>query len=125
MILNFNSYLGMKEIHSTETKPLATVGQNGALLQYRQLGTKGERVYFYRDNPLEKRVKHTDATTSRVTLNRGAKTDSVRITRTYRVYRNEEWRLLFANGMPNHQLVRSHYTFSVKANEKIQKMTIK
>ncbi|QEA31690.1 DUF4811 domain-containing protein [Secundilactobacillus malefermentans] len=119
MTLNYNGYFGMKQIQTTETRPLATMGKNRQVLAYKRLGTQTERIYFYRDNPLDTKVKKTRPTISTVVLKRGAKQNAVKITRTYRVYRNEELRLLFANGVPNHQLTHSRYTFRVKSNSKV------
>ncbi|GEL15931.1 DUF4811 domain-containing protein [Pediococcus cellicola] len=122
MTLNYNTYLGMKEVQQTQTYPLTSSVKGKHVLLYRQLGTKNERIYYYATNPLQQKLAKTNPSTGNVTLKQKAKLNQVKITRTTRVYRNEEWRLLFGNGVANHQFVSQDYEFHLLPGWKLQKV---
>lgn len=119
LTLNYNTYLGMKEVHSTTTYPLTSSIKGQHVLLYRQLGTKNERVYFYQTNPLQTKLAKTNPSTSTVTIKKNAQHNQLKITRSYRIYRNEEMRLLFSAGVPNNHFVGQHYEFDLKSGWKI------
>ena len=48
----------------------------------------------------------------------------VKITRTYRVYRNDGLRILFSNGIPNHQFVSQNYEFRLMSGWKLKKISV-
>lgn len=114
LTLNYNTYLGMKKVSSTTTYPLTSSVKGRHILLYRQLGTKNERIYYYQTNPLQTKLAKTNPSTSTVTINRDTGHNQLKITRTYRIYRNEEMRLLFGAGVPNNHFVSQHYDFDLK-----------
>lgn len=115
MILNYNQYLGMKKISVSHEYPLTSSlrGQKRVLL-YRQIGTKNERVYLYKNNPLEPKLAHTNPEKGPVKLTQNASHNRLIVTKTYRVYQNEEMRLLFSVGVKNHDYVMTQWHFNLK-----------
>lgn len=116
IILNYNQYLGMKQVTTTTTVPLTSSSPTQKqVLLYRQLGTKNERVYLYRTNPLDKTMKRTNPATGKVIVKHGARYNRLVIKKTYRVYRNEEYRLLFSAGVTNHQFISQTWQFNLQS----------
>ncbi|MCH5462426.1 DUF4811 domain-containing protein [Lactobacillus sp. LC28-10] len=126
MILNYNQYLGMKEVSVSHEYPLTSSlkGQKRVLL-YRHLGTKDERVYFYKNNPLESKLARTDPEKGSVKLTQNASHNRLIVTKTYRVYRNEELRLLFSVGVKNHDYVKTNWHFNLKPGWRVIAMPAK
>lgn len=115
MILNYNQYFGMKTVTVSYQYPLiSSVAGKRPVLLYHQIGTKNERVYLYKSNPLEPRLQRTKPAQGPVTVTQNASRDQVKVTKTYRVYRNEELRLLFSAGVKNHQYVMTQWHFNLK-----------
>lgn len=115
MILNYNQYLGMKKVTITHSYPLtSSVISKRQVLLYRQIGTKDERVYLFRSNPLDHRLQHTNPMQGPVKVTQNAQSNRVKVTKTYRVYRNEELRLLFSVGVKNHDYVMTQWQFNLK-----------
>lgn len=115
MILNFNQHFGMKEVTRTQTYPLvSSLNSKKKVLMYRPIGTKSERVYLYKTNPLDLRVSKTDPTKGKAIVHRNAAHNRLTVTETYRVYRNEELRLLFSAGVKNHSYVGTQWRFDLR-----------
>lgn len=120
--LNYNTYLGMKTVSKTQTFPLTSSIRGKHVLLYQQIGTKDERIYYYATNPLQQKLYKTNPTTDKIKLTHKSNISQLKITRTYRVYRNEEMRLLFSNGVPHHQFVNQHYEFKLMPGWQVQKL---
>lgn len=115
MVLNYNQYVGMKKVTVTQEYPLtSSVAAKRPVLLYHQIGTKNERVYLYRTNPLQRRLEHTNPTQGTVQVTPNAAHNRLKVTKTYRVYRNEELRLLFSVGVANHKYVMTQWHFNLK-----------
>lgn len=115
MGLNYNQYFGMKTVRVSHQYPLtSSVSGKRPVLLYHQIGTNNERVYLYKPNPLEHRLQQTKPAQGSVTVTRNASRDQVEVTKTYRVYRTEELRLLFSVGVKNHQYVMTQWHFNLK-----------
>ncbi|WP_412989681.1 DUF4811 domain-containing protein [Pediococcus siamensis] len=125
MTLNYNTYFGMKVVSQTQTAPLTSSVKGKHVLLYQQIGTKNERIYYYAANPLQQKLAKTNPGTGTVKVVRNAKLNQVKIVRKTRVYRNEEMRLLFSNGVPNHQFVSQDYEFHLLPGWKLQQVTQK
>ncbi len=124
MILNFNQYLGMKKVTVSHEYPLtSSLTTKKRVLLYHQIGTKNERVYLYKNNPLEHKLEHTDPTQGPVEITQNAKHNQLKVTRTYRVYRNEELRLLFSVGVKNHDYAGTQWHFSLKPGWHLVRMS--
>ncbi|PIO84815.1 DUF4811 domain-containing protein [Pediococcus damnosus] len=123
LTLNYNTFLGMKEVSKTQTYPLTSSVHGQHVLSYQQLGTKNERVYFYATNPLQQKLAKTDPSTGSVKIKHNSKMNQVKITRVTRVYRSEEMKLLFSNGVPNHQFVSQNYEFRLMSGWKLKQVT--
>lgn len=114
LTLNYNTYLGMKQVSSTTTYPLTSSIKGQKVILYQQLGTKNERIYYYQTNPLSSKLERTNPNTSSVTIHKNTNHNQLKITRSYRIYRNEEMRLLFSAGIPNNHFIGQHYQFDLK-----------
>lgn len=122
MILNYNQHLGLKRVTTTRYYPLAS-SQPGAgqVLLVKPLGTTGrERVYLYRTNPLAKKLTKTNPAKGSVRVIRNAAQDRLTVKTTTWVYRNEELRLLFAVGMPNHEFAAKQWQFELKSGWRVK-----
>ncbi|WP_203651811.1 DUF4811 domain-containing protein [Secundilactobacillus yichangensis] len=115
MILNYNQYFGMKKVTVTHEYPLiSSVTAKQPVLLYHQIGTKNERVYLYRTNPLQRRLERTNPVQGPVQVTQNTAHNQLKVSKTYRVYRNEELRLLFSVGVANHKYVMTQWHFSLK-----------
>ncbi|GAX04731.1 hypothetical protein IWT25_00024 [Secundilactobacillus pentosiphilus] len=115
MSLNYNQSFGMKPVTVSHRYPLtSSISGKRPVLLYHQLGTKNERVYLYKSNPLEHRLQRTKPAQGPVTVTPNASRNQVEVTKTYRVYQNEELRLLFSVGVKDHQYVMTQWHFSLK-----------
>ncbi|WP_395387310.1 DUF4811 domain-containing protein [Pediococcus parvulus] len=121
--LNYNIYLGMKEVNQTQTYPLTSSVKSKHAILYQQIGTKDERIYYYATNPLQQKLAKTDPTTGTTKIKRNSKLNQVKITRKTRVYKNEEMRLLFSNGVPNKQFVSQDYEFHLMSGWTLEKVS--
>ncbi len=115
IILNSNQHFGMKTVHFTKTYSLVTSVPRKKVLLYKQIGTKDERIYFYKTNPMNKKLQNTEGKLNNVGLKEDTKKTQLKVTKKYWVYKNEEFRLLFSSGIPNHQFINRHYSFSLKS----------
>jgi len=124
MTLNYNTFLGMKKVSQTQTYPLTSSVKGQHALAYQQLGTKNECVYFYATNPMQQKLAKTNPSTGTAKVTHNSKMSQVKITRTYRVYRNDGLRILFSNGIPNHQFVSQNYEFRLMSGWKLKKISV-
>ncbi|GAT17778.1 DUF4811 domain-containing protein [Secundilactobacillus silagei] len=115
MILNYSQYLGMKKVTVQQTYPLtSSITAKKPVLLYHPIGTQNERVYLYKTNPLEHGLQRTNPTQGPVQVTRNASRNQLKVTKTYRVYKSEELRLLFSTGVQNHEYVMTQWHFSLK-----------
>ncbi|MTV83101.1 DUF4811 domain-containing protein [Secundilactobacillus folii] len=115
MILNFDQYFGMKTVVKQNSYPLtSSLNTQQRVLMYKQIGTQNERVYLYKTNPLDKGLTKTDPAKGEAIVLRNAPHNKVTISRSYRVYRNEEFRLLFSAGVKNHTYVGTQWVFHLR-----------
>lgn len=113
IIMNYNQYWGMKIVTTRQTLPLTSSVSGKKVLLYQGIGNGRERVYLYRNNPLEHGLKKTNPMKGTVQLNRHARVSRLVVTRRTRVYRSEEFRLLFSAGVDNHQFVSQNWQFDL------------
>lgn len=122
IIGNYHSHLGMK-VETTEINyPLTSSVKNKQILLYKQLGTKNERVYLYKTNPLDDKLSKTNPFKSHVIIQQNQKKNQLTVLSHYWVYRNEETRLLFSIGERNHQLINKTLKFQLQPHWQIQKI---
>ncbi|KRM10202.1 DUF4811 domain-containing protein [Paucilactobacillus suebicus] len=122
IILNYHSHLGTVEENSTITYPLTSSVKGQKVLIYKQLGTKSERIYLYKTNPLNKKLEKTNPANTIVSVKNNQKTNQLKITKTYRVYPSEELQILFGVASKDHQFVRQHYQFSLKPGWQVKQI---
>ncbi|GAA3607032.1 hypothetical protein GCM10022296_08190 [Secundilactobacillus similis DSM 23365 = JCM 2765] len=121
MILNYNQHLGLKRVTVTRHYPLASSQPKaGRVLLVKPLGTAGrEPVYLYRTNPLAKQLTKTNPAKGSAKVIRNAAQTRLTVKTTTWVYRNEELRLLFDVGMPNHEFAGKQWQFELKSGWRV------